>query len=110
MEFSEMVGMNEKNLDLQFRKGCRCVNPVICPNCGHVIPPCPHFRECLSAVKHLIGEIREYEEESQPMEEFRKKLDKIVEDPLNLLFAYGGALLAEWIKKNYLPRKFRKRK
>ncbi|RLI83308.1 hypothetical protein DRP04_01885 [Archaeoglobales archaeon] len=105
-----MVGMNEKNLDLQFRKGCRCVNPVICPNCGHVIPPCPHFRECLSAVKHLIGEIREYEEESQPMEEFRKKLDKIVEDPLNLLFAYGGALLAEWIKKNYLPRKFRKRK
>jgi len=74
-------------------------------------PQCPHFKECLSAVKHLIGEIREYEEsESQPIEEFKKKLDKIVEDPLNLLFAYGGALLAEWIKKNYFPRKLRKKR
>ena len=103
--------MNEKDLDLQFRKGCRCINPVICPNCGYVIPPCPHFKECLSAVKHLIGEIREYEEsESQPIEKFKKKLDKIVEDPLNLLFAYGGALLAEWIKRNYFPRKLRKKR
>jgi len=81
--------------EIKLKEGCLC-------------PSCPHFQECLSAVKHLIGEIREYEENSEPLQKFKKELDKVVEDPLNLLFAYGGALLAEWIKKNYFPRKLRK--
>ena len=109
--------MKKKNFSLKLPKGCRCINPVVCPRCGYVIPPCPHYSECMALAQKVFGNIHQDEKVNVDFKQLQATADTLVkqlqtDDFLELLFAYGGLMfgrkLKEWLKQNYKPLRKRK--
>jgi len=77
---------------------------------------CPNFHECLAMAQKIFSTTTPISESGSPASfpPLLKEIERIVKgDPVDFVCCYGGLFLgatfAEWLKKNFVPRKVRKR-